>query len=794
MGKIVLKFIFVITIILYAFTARGQSALDRTLSGYVYDASSGEKLISATVYDFVKESGTISNTYGFYSYTTSSDSILLSISYVGYSDVDTLILISENLHIDIPLQPQNTISEIEIIAEKSIKIQEESSMSTVDVSPAQIKKIPALLGEVDVIKALQLLPGVQSGGEGQSGLYVRGGSPDQNLILLDGVPVYNASHLFGFFSVFNADAIKDVKLIKGGYPARYGGRLSSILEINMKEGSNKEIKGSGSIGLVASKITVEGPIKSENTSFIVSARRTYIDLLAKPFIKSSFSDSGEEGGTGYYFYDLNAKINHKFSDKDRLFFGIYRGRDRFYFDTKEKEGDYRDEIKNDFAWGNITTSLRWNHQISPKMFLNTTAYLSDYQLNTSASFGTEYLIEGYTENISLDYISGVRDYAMRVDLDYVPSPSHYIKVGANNILHKFNPGTFDLAQSNTRDGLNFSTQIKQTDVSAYEYNAYAEDDIVLTDKLKANVGLHFSGVNVNGANYTSLQPRLSARYLINPLTSIKFSFASMRQYIHLLAFEGIGLPTDLWVPTTAKVKPQDSYQLALGAAHSLNDSYEISLEAYYRSMSNVISYKDGSGLFEITDWQDRVTQGDGEAYGVELLVQKKLGRLSGWVGYTLAWSNRTFEDLNFGETFPFRYDRRHDISIVASYDLSKRFSLSGTWVYGSGNAITLANSEYASVFKSTDTESYFSDVSFFEDRNDFRMNSYHRFDIGLNFTKKKKRYTRTWSIGAYNAYNRNNPFFLYYDRQFDANGNSQTKLQQVSLFPIIPYINFSFDF
>jgi outer membrane receptor for ferrienterochelin and colicin len=765
-----------------------------TISGYIEDADSGEKLIGATIYDPSTNAGTVSNTFGFYSFTLKSkESLNLVFSYIGYESKTITIVAEQSQQLNIVLSVGNQLDAVEIIATEENRIEKESQMSVAYVPIKQIKKIPALLGEVDVLKALQLLPGVQSGGEGQSGLYVRGGSPDQNLLLLDGVPVYNASHLFGFFSVFNSDAIKDVKLVKGGFPARYGGRLSSVLEINLKEGNNQEFHGDLSIGLVASKLTLEGPINKGKTSFMISGRRTYIDLLARPFIKKSFEDEGNDGGFGYYFYDLNAKINHKFSDRDRLYASVYTGTDKFYFNLQEKESTYNDFSDFGFQWGNITSAFRWNHIINDRLFMNTTLTYSRYRLSTGVKFGTEFTDTDEREEIGLDYGSGIRDYAAKLDFDYVPNTDHFIRFGLSVIDHEFNPGVFKLDRIDTETMLDYHDEYGQDKVRSLEFATYIEDDINLSDKLKVNAGLHFSGFNVKGTTYTSLQPRVSSRYLLSDHLSAKASFATMRQYINLLAFEGAGAPTDLWLPTTDRIKPQESWQAAIGLAKTFDKSYEVSIEGYYKKMKNLISYKDGSGLFETTDWQNRVTQGDGEAFGAELFVQKKQGKLSGWIGYTLSWSKRQFEDLNNGNEFPYRYDRRHDISVVGIYELSKRINVSGTWVYGTGNAITLATSRFTQLgnLDPEDNYGWINTLQQYGDRNDFRMNAYHRFDIGINFIKEKKNRTRTWSLGAYNAYNRKNPYFLYYDYDFD---RDQEVLKQVSLFPIIPYVTYSLKF
>jgi len=712
----------------------------------------------------------------------------------GYIE-DAETKLTKDTLVEIALTQSLSLEEVVITADQAERIEERSQMSVVNIPITQIKKIPAFLGETDVLKALQLLPGVQSGGEGQSGLYVRGGSPDQNLILLDGVPVYNASHLFGFFSVFNADAIKDVNLIKGGFPARYGGRLSSVLEINMKEGNMQKLHGSVSLGLIASKFMLEGPIVKDKTSFIVSARRTYIDVLTQPAIKSALREDGKTGGSGFYFYDLNAKINHKFSDKDRLYLSFYGGTDKFYNEEEDIEGQFRDRLRNDFNWGNITTALRWNHVWSPKLFSNTTMTYSRYKLNFGVEAGETDTSNGFRDQIKLGYGSGINDLAAKIDFDFVPNPNHFIRFGASIINHNFNPGVFDLEQIDDESEYFFNSSIAQDRITSQEIALYVEDDLEVTDKLKLNVGLHGSSFLVQGESYLSLQPRLGARYLLPNSYSVKASFATMRQYIQLLAFEGVGLPTDLWLPTTKRVKPQDSWQAALGVAKTFGKDYELSFETYYKSMTNLLSYAEGEGLFDVSDWEDRVIQGDGRSYGFELFVQKKTGRLSGWVGYTLAWSKRQFDELNFGKEFAFRYDRRHDLSLVANYEITPKINVSGTWIYGTGNAITLANSQYRGVYGDANNPRERYTGEYFTERNNYRMRSYHRLDVGINFVKKKPSYTRTWSFGAYNTYANKNPFFVFTDQEFDPVSNeSRLVLKQVSLFPIIPYLSYKIEF
>lgn len=772
-------------------------AQNHTISGYIYDETNGEALIGANIFSAGNQSGTQSNTYGFYSITLPADSIDLVFSYVGYQHQRHSFLLRSDTSINIELAPTTTLETVEVQAGKLERIEESSQMSTIDVPIEQIKAVPALLGETDVLKTLQLLPGVQSGGEGQSGIYVRGGSPDQNLILLDGVPVYNASHLFGFFSVFNADAIKDVKLIKGGFPARYGGRLSSVVDINMKEGNSRELKGTVSIGLVASRLTLNGPIVKDRTSFIVSVRRTYIDLLMRPLIKSTFRQDGTEGNFGYYFYDLNAKVNHRISERDRIFFSVYTGDDKFYFRQKEIErSDFLDYSDVGLGWGNITSAARWNRQWTPQLFSNTTLTYSRYRLFTGVEYGTEYPQTNDLDLISLNYDSGIRDWGLKIDFDYLPEPNHYIKFGGNITLHRFNPGLFKLRQIETDIDYRFSEDIGQEEVIAQEFYLYAEDDFKITDQLKINGGLHLSGFLVDGKLYPSLQPRLSARYLLPNSSSLKLAFSTMQQNIHLLAFEGIGLPTDLWVPSTQSVKPQNSWQVAAGYAKSIGSDYELSVEGYYKQMSNVLSYQDGEGVFDVSDWQERVTQGKGYSYGMEVFLQKKRGRFNGWLGYTLSWTMREFEDLNFGERYPFRYDRRHDISAVGIYEISDKLSFSGTWVYGTGNAITLPIARYAGT---QENHRFYREFEYYGKRNDFRMKAYHRLDVNLSIKKQRKNYMRTFTFGFYNAYSNKNPFFVFLSNDYTYNPNTNTyeykeAFKQLSLFPIIPYVTWTADF
>ncbi|MGB1205369.1 MAG: TonB-dependent receptor [Chitinophagales bacterium] len=823
-------------LMLFCIVTFAQQKQKHTISGYVEDAQTGEKLIGANVYEGSTFVGTTTNVYGFFSLTLPADSVQLKVSFIGYNNYNQNILLNENKQINIALSSGELLNEVEVIAtEVSETIEERSQMSAVSIPIQQIKSLPTFLGEVDVLKALQLLPGIQSGSEGSSGLYVRGGGPDQNLILLDGVPVYNASHLFGFFSVFNADAINSVELIKGGFPARYGGRLSSVIDIRMKEGNMKKISGSASIGLISSKLTLEGPIIKDKTSFIISGRRTYIDVLARPFILLANNSAKEPlpAGTteeyraygGYYFYDLNAKINHKFSDKDRIYLSAYMGNDRFYFTEKSEYEDQFSKYDSDYGantgWGNITSMLRWNHVLSPKMFSNVAITYSNYNMSIGYNSKDYFLQkaqpefnleeEELRENSGFEYFSGIRDFGGKIDFDFVPSPQHYLKFGVNATQHYFQPGGLEFSINGEEAGETLDTLLNESFVNALEYAAYIEDDIRIGKHFKANVGLHYSGFAVDDTLFQSLQPRFSARYLLKNRWSLKASYANMTQYIHLLSnSSAVDLPTDLWVPATKKILPQNSRQVAAGVAHTLLNGLELSVEGYYKAMNNLIAYKDGASYLsgdigsQGNDWQNQVEIGKGKAYGVELLMQQKKGNTTGWIGYTLSWTNRTFEEINFGETFPYKYDRRHDIAIAIMHKFNDRIEVSANWVFGTGNAVTLALATYERANlpynSAAEALSYYNNpfgygtIKHYDSRNGFRMANYHRFDIGASFIKKKKHGERRWNVGFYNVYNRKNPFFLYIDSEREADGTYKNVYKQVSIIPILPSVSWNRSF
>lgn len=801
-----------------------------TISGYVKDASSGEYSIGANVY--VKEllKGGSTNQYGFYSITVDKGTYHLVVSYVGYQNYEKEIVLDKDLRINIELKPVTVdAKEVEVTAEKSDKNVSSTTVGTVKLDMEEIKKLPAFMGEVDVLKTIQLLPGVKSSGDGNTGFYVRGGGPDQNLILLDEAVVYNAAHLLGFFSVFNGDAVKSINLIKGGMPAQYGGRLASVLDISMKEGNNKQYHAEGGIGIISSRLTIQGPVKKDVGSFIISARRTYLTELAKGFINLSKMKGEQANGlkkSGLYFYDMNAKINYRLSDKDRLFLSGYFGRDVMNF------GDPKADFKLGVSWGNSTGVLRWNHLFNNKLFMNVSGIFSDYKF----LFGVE------QSGFELKLFSGIRDWNAKIDFGFFPTIRHEVKFGANYIFHTFTPTSATAKQGETEFDLGGVKKLH-----AHDMAAYLSDDFDVTDKLKIHLGLRYSyfmqvgpfdryvkdpftgqnkdtihySTNKKVADYGGLEPRFNIRYSINSKSSVKASYTYNLQYIHLASLSAVTLPIDTWVPSSELVKPQKGTQYSLGYFRNFKENmFETSVEVYYKEMKNQIEYRDGSipgnSVNDNTD-KDFVF-GKGRAYGVELFVKKRLGKFNGWVGYTLSYTKRTFPDLNRGMEFYAKYDRRHDASIILSYDMSSKWTFSVVWVYGTGNAITIPTSYY--VIDGNVTYDY-------SDRNAYRMPPYHRMDLSATYTpdrtkkleRKKlkltqkyekegkdistiqvpkrwaKNYESSWNFSVFNVYNRHNPYIIYFANEGSiTQGNLSISAKQIYLFGILPSATWNFKF
>lgn len=766
-----------------------------TLSGYIKESGSGENLLGVSIYVPELKLGTVSNDYGFFSLTLPEGKHQVYISYIGYATQIKEIDLSEDLNLDFALTSEaESLEEVIVTADEKVKESKVTQMSTVRLNPLDIQDVPAFLGEKDVLKTLQLLPGIQGGSEGSSGFFVRGGTPDQNLIILDDAVVYNSNHLFGFFSVFNGDAIKSVEAFKGGFPARFGGRLSSVIKIDMKDGNKEKLSGKINIGLISSSLLLEGPINKGKTSFILSGRRTYVDVLAQPFLNE------EEGKGGYYFADLNFKIHHIFSPKDKLYWSNYYGRDKFY-------SSYDDEFskgKTRLGWGNITSTLRWNHQFNNKLFSNTSLIFSNYEFKITDEYTDTF--ENRTEDYSFNTSSGINDYTLKTDFDYFPNSQHSIRFGALATMHNFTPQRVLIKDD-------FSGNIDKTqELNSFEGGVYIEDEWKLTGKLRISPGLRLSYFKVGNKQYLNPETRLALSYNFKPDLAFKASYSQMNQYIHLLSSSGIGLPTDLWVSSTDQVKPQTSQQFAIGVAKDFFDKdYSLTFESYYKKMDDVIAYKEGASFLAFDDiesgkdlnWEDNITSGQGWAYGGEVLFRKQTGKLTGWLGYTLSWSERQFDELNLGKKFFDRYDRRHDISVVGIYKPHERITLSGTWVLSTGNNYTLPNLQRLdtpSSFPIGGQNNFFDgETEFATARNNFRGETSHRLDLGIQFHKKlKKSRERTWGFSLYNAYARQNPFiYTLEDSKFDGNDPNatvETKLVRTSVLMLIPSFNYTFKF
>lgn len=731
-----------------------------TVKGYVKDASNGETLIGATVYLDGTTKGTTTNEYGFYSLSVDSGSYTLVATYLGYEDMRREMELMGNFTVDFELKESGTVlSEVVVTAEEEDGNVSEVQMSVENLNMATIERLPALLGEVDVLRSIQLLPGVTSVGEGAAGFNVRGGSIDQNLVLLDEAPVFNSSHLFGFFSVFNPDAVKGVKLYKGGIPARYGGRLSSILDVRMKEGNSKEFEVQGGIGTIFSRLSVEAPIVKDKSSFLLAGRRSYIDVLAAPFLSGSLAD------TKLNFYDLTLKTNYKFSDKDQVFLSGYFGRD--VFQPGEQAG---------FSWGNATGTLRWNHLFNDRLFSNLTLYYSDYDY--AINFGDD-------DQDVFDWDASIVNLSAKPEFSYFLTPDNIIRFGGQVIYYRFEPANAVAVSDGDEIDISVANQW------ALESSVFVENELsLLKNKMKLNYGLrlsHFAylgGRNVYefGApvaegfarplvgvtptergetikDWFNLEPRASIQYQLNPRSSVKASYQRTAQYIHLLSNTTASIPLDIWTPSTNNIDPQMADQFAIGYFRNFKENtYELSLETYYKSLDNIIDYVDGADLILNELVEGQVVPGEGRAYGAELQLKKVKGRFNGWLSYTLARTERLTQGINNNEWYPNRFDQTHNFNLTGFYELNYRTTLSATFVYNTGTPLTLASAGFYQ-------QGLFIPYNESNGRNNFRIPDYHRLDISITLDPRKEKAGRRWKgqwvFGVYNIYGRRNPFSVY---------------------------------
>jgi hypothetical protein len=750
-----------------------------TINGTIKDAATGETLIGATVkLQAQQQTGATTNAYGFFSLTATEGDYTLSVSYVGYGTVDQLIKLNKDSQVNVLLASNNTLQEIAINGNtrKSENV-ESPQMGLTRLDLSQVNNVPVIFGEKDVLKTIQLLPGVKSTGDGNTGFYVRGGGSDQNLILLDEAVVYNASHLFGFFSTFNSDAIKDVNLYKGGMPAQYGGRLSSVLDIKMLDGNDKNFTVQGGIGLIASRIKVEGPLVKDRGSFMISARRTYADVFLK------LSTDSTTRNASLYFYDLNAKLHYRFDDKNTIYLSGYFGKDVL-------------GIKDNFEtnWGNQTATLRLNHIFNNKLFLNTSLIYSDYN----------FIVQSYSSNNDFKVTSKIRDFNLKEDFEYFFSTNNTLHFGVNVTHHNIAPGDINSSDKSTvnpqtiqnrngiesavyisdewhaSDKLNFLYGVRLSSFALLgpgTFNTYSPTDVLLS------TAKYSSGAIVK--SYLNPEPRFSVSYKLNDQNSIKASYNRNTQNIHLISNSTASSPTDLYVMSSNNIKPGISDQVALGFFKNMTgNQYEFSTEVYYKALQNQIDYKNGAQLIANQDVESQLVYGRGRAYGWEVFFKKRYGKLNGWIGYTLSKTENQFDGINNGNYFAATYDRTHDISVVGIYKISNRWTLSSTFVYGTGNAVTYPHGKYNVGGLTT---------LYYSDRNADRLPPYSRLDLGATLEgKPHKRFHSSWTFGLYNAYDRKNPYTI----TFQDNPDDRTRTQAVktSLFGRIPSVTYNFTY
>ncbi len=739
-----------------------------TISGYVKDIISKEALIGASVSSITNKVGTITNQYGFFSLTVfSADTTEILITSSGYTIQAKKIFSTGNLQLNILLEPsKNNLAEVTVTSGRNNRNVQKAQMGVIDVPIQAIKNLPVLFGERDILKIIQLLPGVQGGQEGTTGFYVRGGNLDQNLVQLDEATVYNPNHLFGLFSTFNVNSINYVKLIKGGFPAEYGGRLSSILDITMKEGNKTKYQTEGGIGLLSDNLTFQGPVQKNKSSFIVSARRSHINLLLQPFTSKS---------TSYIFYDLNAKVNFELGKKDHLFLSFFKGNDK---------ADYTgaNSLNYNTDFGNTTGTLRWNHLFGSKVFSNTSLIYNDYHLGLGTTQNNYYAL----------LYTGIKDINLKNDLTFTPNNKHKIKVGFTYTYHTLFPAAVS-AKVPTRG--NRITINKDSIVRRYsnEMAFYIGDDFDATEKLSINYGLRIPVFVASAKTYAFVEPRITTKYSLNNTTSVKASFTIMNQFLHSVPNSTASLPTDILLSSNNLIKPQNSNQVALGLFKNFKDnSIEASVEAYYKTMDNQVLFREGTQIVASSNLDSTLAFGKGKSYGIELFIKKNFGRFTGWASYTLSKTTQQFAELNRGLAFPASFDRRHNFSLVGTYELSKHWTVSADFVYYTGRALTLPAGRISVPVNGSLYDGNYYD---FTSRNNVRLRSFHRLDV--SFSNKRqvnfwgKKYEREWVFGAYNIYSRLNPYFVYLTTNPDTR---QPEARQVSLLPIIPSVSFNFKF
>ena len=769
----------IIIFLTFLISGMANAQSDFVLSGQITDAATGESLIGANVVaDQLPNTGAVSNNYGFYSLTLPAGDYRIHFRFIGYETKTIAVNLNQNKRLDAELNATSyEIGNIVVTGERADKNVTSVEMGKVQMAPKQIESIPVIFGEPDVLKTMQLTPGIKPAGEGSSGFFVRGGGIDQNLILLDEAPVYNASHLLGFFSIFNSEALKNASMMKGSIPAEFGGRASSVLDIQMKEGNLKEFGVTGNLGLISSNLTVEGPLAKDKSSFILSGRRTYADLFL------NFANDEDIKETHLYFYDLNLKTNYKINDNNRIYLSAYLGRDDF---------GYKNEFG--FDWGSKTGTFRWNHNFSEKLFSNSSFIFSNYSYNITIM-----------RNLDVEILSSIQDLNLKQDFSFYANANNTLKFGGNIIYHSVLPGEITVNES-----AGFTPPADISERKAIEWAAYFANNQKVSEKLRLYYGLRlalFSNIgpgefyefnqqgqladtiNLNSTKIFKTQgglaPRFGANYLINDRSSVKLSYNRMYQFLHLLSNSTTTTPTDLWLPSSNNVKPQISDQVSLGYFRNFrNNEFETLVEVYYKNLQNQIDYKNGAELVFNSTVEAELVFGRGWAYGAEIMVKRNFGRLNGWLSYTWSKTMRQFNEINNGNPYPARQDRTHDVSVVGMYNITNKWKLSATWVYYTGNAVTFPSGRYQIDGKT---------IGYYTERNGYRMPDYHRLDVGLVWQRKKTdRFESSWTFSVYNAYARENAYFIQFREKEDNPG--MTEAVQVSLFKAIPSVSYKFKF
>lgn len=761
-----------------------------TASGYVEDVNSGERIIGAYVTDSVSKSIAQTNNFGFYILKNIKAKSAIQSNYIGLKSKMIYLSLVKDTVLNISMQPAMELNEV-VVSSSLYKSNVNMQLGLTIISIKQLTIIPAL-GEPDLLKSLQNQPGIKGGVEGSAGIFVRGGDEGENLFMLDDVPMYNVSHLYGFISAFNSCAIKDIKLLKGCFPARYGGRVSSVIDLRSREGNNKSIKGELSLGIISSKLTLEGPLVNEKTTFIVSGRRSYFDLYSGALKNMNLLD---KNFPGYYFYDLNIGLTHSFSPKDKLFLNAYKSKDNIQNNnetllTNNISESLLGNSKETSGWGNLIGSLRWNHTFGNSLFENTTiAYstydyftLKQYKSTQQDSIQSKTLLKDY----SASYKSKVSDLIFKIDFNYTISNKNRLSFGIGNTFHTVKPGENIYIVNDQELGLHSDTSFINNTLHASEPFLYFEDELNISQNFRINAGLRFSGFLSQKTSLLNVEPRLSINYAISPRLVIKTGYSRMVQYMHLLTTSGVSMPTDIWLPALMGLRPLKSDQINGGISYELNNKFLFSIEVYKKWLTNTTDFRNGASIItDLSPWYDKTIQGHGNAKGLEISIEKEEGNLSGSINYTLSSATRNYSDLNNGQTFAFKYDRLHDFNISVNYQISKKWDISALWLYGTGYPVTIPVEKYSPALNLFSKQGYIP-LYYYPSPNNVRLPSYHRLDLGVHFKTQSHLGEHTLSFDVFNAYNRKNPVNMYHWDNYS--------FKYTYLLPIIPSVTYTLKF